>query len=285
MNMESRRRCSCISRGCAKHPKNFRILSATKYREHQKAEGTLLDMARHSHSATDLSLSSIGEALGRYKAMEFQISTMTFQTEVDVTQPLTSARSILIFHDPINRELLNYEEWHEESLMLLKNISETAFNFTLARSLVEDLSALHVQILSKIKVELESRLESQSEARVYSNQTAHLLEPRIVHGIKEYRFSYSSSLPAGNNSDQISNHRFPHRCHPSAQLHWIDDMIRELKMDKEISPPRKQELLEGLEEHRRNVKADSNCQAFKRKYPHLLARAIITSMPTISLPE
>lgn len=283
--MDTRRRCFCISQGCAKHPQQFRLLSATKYREHQKTEAASLDVAVHLKSNVDLLLGSIEGAFAQYKTTDFQLSLATFQIKADSTQPLTSARAILIAHDSVNRELLSYEEWHEESVKLLKNISQTAFNSAQAISLVKDLSVLYMMILSSIKVELESRLQSASEAQAHSKHAARLLESRIVRSIKEQQFIRSFPSQADNDSSPIGRHPSPHHRNPSEQLRRIDEMITELNICDEISPLHKEELLKGLEEHRQNVKADSDRQIFQRRYPHLPVRAIIKSMLVKSSPE
>lgn len=284
--MESRRRCLCVSQRCTDHPQGFRLLSPKEYRVHQKQEVAFLAKATNAHSETDRSLGAIRDAFQRYNEVDFQPNALTFQIEANSGQSVASARAVLLRHDPMNLGVLLYEEWHKESIKLLNDISRSVHDrHTQAVSLIEDLSILYSQTLSKIELQLRSGLRHEAEVQPYSKYTASLLESEIVRGIKAYQFAHSPPQLSSNVSFSKANHQ-PPRVHLSpGQLQWTDHMIKELSGQNEIPTTRREELLEGLEEHRRNVTADFDRETFQRRYPHLTVRAIIKSILAVTLLE
>lgn len=272
--------CFCVSGGCKEHPKGFRVLSTRKYREHQKVEALLPIADLHAHVDTDQSLDDIRKELMRYKEGNFHPSTVTFQTKVDAAQPITSARLVLIPHDTANHGLLAYEKWHEESIEFLKTIPESASNRPVQSvSLIEELLAFYSHILGKIEVELKSRSQPENDIEGDSTHATSLLDSTIVNHVKNHRYLYPVPTPTG---DSLSGQSPAHNLCRTSQLVWIDNMAKEIHNQKAISPLRRTELLDGLEEHRGNVKNELDREIFRRRYPHLAVRAIIKS--TFSTP-
>lgn len=275
--------CFCVSGGCKEHPKGFRVLSTRKYREHQKAEALFLITDLHAHVDTGQSLDDIRKRLMRYKEEDLQSSAVTFQTKVDAAQSVTSLQSVLIPHDTANHGLLGYEKWHKESIELLKTIPGSAIRHVQAMSLVEELLGFNSQTLAKIEVELKSRSRPGNEVQGDSTHAASLLDSTIVNHVRSYRRLHPLPTPAG---DILGGQSLPHNLHhTSTQLIWIDNMIKEIHDQKAISPLRRTELLDGLEEHRGNIKNELGREVLHRRYPHLPVRAIIKSTFSILLSE
>lgn len=278
LEMTSRRRCSCLSQGCRDHRQGFRVLDAKEYRAHQKADAAFPVQVKEPLPDTDQLLSSIQGALNQYKEVDFPFTALTFRTEVD-TLPIASARTVLLPDNPVNRSILDYEEWHEGSITLLHDISKATPNCQIQiASLVQDLSTFYAHMVSKIEVQLGLSLNFKNKAQPTSSYPPSLLESEILYGVKTYRYIASPSPLANQNLYPISNHQPSHRSYsPNAQLRWIDKMINELSGQGTMSSLRREELLEGLEEHRGNVTADLDCELIQRRFPYLTVRAIIKS--------
>lgn len=254
------------------------MLKPATIRSHYRTDLERVNASKSTQTNDVTLLLSIENEFETYQKTDFHFDNLILHDPSPPVQSIAVVGNVVSSNDPENQVILQYQNWYDRNTSTLKDkASEPGHHGRKARRILDDITAYHSRICLKLLATVRNNQHPRSIVSTEAVLPSTLLESEIATGIQTYRL-HSTEYSGINLStvEDVPGNQVVHRS-ASTQLRWIADVCVEVSRQLELPPTRKKELLEGLEEHKRNVIADEECWQLQHKNPHSAYAAVITS--------
>jgi hypothetical protein len=238
-------------------------------------------------------VSAVSTQLQTFRIYELQINELHFKSNVPRDIHPTTIAELLIEDAPVNKKCLDYEKWHQCTLIRLEALSKTAKTQKVVAQTLFGLSTFYSKIRARIMVSLwRCRTPAAPLTDRYDVAIPTLIEEEVRTSLMRYDFP--TDLDFDCRCDSLSH---VSQCSKSVwtyldlgldpgklnnrstveQLHWVDSVLSDLATTSELLSPRLEEMIAGLKEHKSNIIAHITTQRFRSAHPDVLIRTVMKS--------